>query len=804
VKRPLVVCALALASGGYAATFGLASSPWLPILILLLGFVAYWYGQRRLTFQFLTLYLVFLAGGALWWQARVGGLPGDPLSRFAVTHPRVACVLEGRVRHADIITADRDYAAFVLTVDSVDAEGVPPNLTGRVYVRWSEPGEPVYIDDRVRVRGELSHVLGHVNPGVYDIEDSLRRRGVHSGIRIKGPGAVERVAPGRWWHAGHWASRLRRYQAQQIRRTVPESVQSFVGAVWLGDRGRVATEEYDAYVRTGTAHILAVSGLHVAIIFVSASYVLGFGIRNPRLRAWATLGVVLAFALRAGARTPLLRASLMVACYLLADFFNRERDAPTALALAAMILMLWNPQLLRDVGFLLSFTSVASILLFSERFGGWFTRNPTLSWIPRPVRKSLATTLAVQLAPFPLAVHFFHVLPFAAPFINLLIIPLLAAALWLTFFTAVAGLVWQPGATVIGHALGPVVWLIRTIAEATASIPFSHLRLTSPALLAMAAYWLALLCWPKAHHKRRVKLQAGLVTACLIGWCIIFWNPVRPTPMVVFLDLGHGDATFIRTTGGETVLVDGGDKNLYNDEGARTVAPFLWTHGVTRLDQVIATHPDRDHVGGLEYILDEFHVGELLLWPQETGHRLEISLLSQCDERGIPVRRLARGDAIELDGARLAVLHPSADWPASSSDNNASLVLRLEWEGPPVLLAGDIERAAEAAIAGPDCRAEVLRVPHHGSNTSSSPAFLAAVRPSAAVVSTGPFLGRPLLDEDVVERYGRAGIPLWSTDDAGAVVLLPDRPLRLRAMRARRGYPCTLTLPQPSAAPIVE
>ncbi|MBN2308812.1 MAG: DNA internalization-related competence protein ComEC/Rec2, partial [Candidatus Hydrogenedentes bacterium] len=609
----------------------------------------------------------------------------------------------------------------------------------------------------------------------------------HSMLRARGAEALERLERGQWWSIRHWASRLRAVQAARLAQAVPEEALPFVLAAWLGYRGEIAEAEYDAYVAAGTAHILAVSGVHIGVFFISVSFVLGLFLKDARARAALVMAGVVLFAFTAGGRVSSLRAAFMIGVYVLADLFDRERDTPTALSISAIVFLLASPDLVFDPGFQLSFLSVASILVFAGPF------HAGLAGLRPPVSTALATSVGVQILPLPIAIRSFHVIPFAAPLANLIVVPLLTAVLWLCFLTTLASWVSPGVALLFGHALGPAVASIRWVGETVAATPGSHRMACSPTPHAMACYWAAAALAAYALGEPRRRRAAATGAMSLLAIAFLLWRPVRPEPAVVFLDVGHGDAAFVQAADGSTVLVDGGDRSPYHDMGKRVVAPFLWSQGVLRLDCVVLSHPDRDHIGGLAYVLRRFEVGQVVLGPVPPDHAAANELIALCAERGIPMRRAHRGDTVAAGGLLLEVLHPPPDWAPDASCNDRGLVIRLPWMGLRVLFPGDIEALAEAELGAVDCRAEILKAPHHGSGTSSSAPFLDAVSPGWAVVSSGGPSGREGIDAEVLRRYAGRRVAVWRTDLAGAVrVTLQDGTPTFEGCREHRGYPvCT-------------
>ena len=282
-----------------------------------------------------------------------------------------------------------------------------------------------------------------------------------------------------------------------------------------------------------------------------------------------------------------------------------------------------------------------------------------------------------------------------------------------------------------------------------------------------------------------------MTAACALA-AVLSWSLRPASPRIDFLDVGHADAACIVTPSGATALIDGGDRkaDLEVDQGRTVVTPYLLAHGIRRLDAVIATHPDSDHLGGLIYVIEHFTVKAAWLPPagDKTGE-LETLFLDACQRHEVPVHRVSAGDEIPLFGAQMQVLSPPDARIPGGKENDQSLVLRLEWGEGSVLFAGDIELAAEKLLSVRDCRADLLKAPHHGSATSNSAAFLDAVQPGAVVVSTRDTGRLPALGPGVANRYAARSLPLWRTDEHGGVrALLHRGQLMLSGARDDRGY----------------
>lgn len=552
----------------------------------------------------------------------------------------------------------------------------------------------------------------------------------------------------------------------------------FVRALLLGDGGDVPPAVERSLRRLGLGHLLAVSGLHVGMV---AGVVLLLATPLPRPARWlAGLAAVGLYLLLVGPRPSLLRASAMACLAVVALLAERPPSARNALAVAAAVLVLTRPATLGEPGFQLSVGATAGLLWLSPHLAERWARTPLLERLPCPVRDGLAVSAGAQLGTLPWALPLFCLLVPAAPLVNLVAVPwaavlLVGCGLWTALAALAAGS--EAGAALAGAllpaldllaapaglltALRPTPWT--SLPLALGPVPAALLALALFACLARPRVGLpfvaAALAWTAADGAR-LAARGGLAGA-------------RAVPELVMIDVGQGDAILLRD-GGETLLVDGGGWPA-GDLGGRVLLPTLATLGVRRLDRVLLTHPDRDHCGGLVQIAGYLAVAEVWTGPAvdkagATGCAAELLSLP-----GVRRRTAAAGARLRVGRFRIEVLHPEAGEKErpGSGDNDASVVLAAEVFGRRTLLTGDVEAAGERALVGRrrglDC--DVLKVAHHGSRSSTTPALLAAATPDLALVSAGarnPY-GHPA--PDVIDRLRRAGARVLRTDRHGMVVL---------------------------------
>ena len=614
------------------------------------------------------------------------------------------------------------------------------------------------IGARITFRAEILRPFALTNPGAFDYRLYLRRKGIYRVVYLSDLGAVQIEERDGFSLPAFFAS-MRDSFAAMFYRNFDEDNAAFLSALLLGDRENLSAETVENFSVSGAAHFLAISGLHLAIIVSIAYFVLRLLAVPYRAQRVVLLLLVIFYAAMIGFRPPITRASIMIVVFLLGQLLGRRSDTLNTLALAAIVILLWDPQQIFAVGFQLSFAAVFSIVVFTRRLGEPLTFGP--AWLGarsfgglratgfrdyvklrrialddaghfararhfavKVVAMGLCASIAAWLGAAPLVAYYFGTFSPLVSVANLFLIGIVYVAIAVGFVLMVLSLFGGPFS---GRFLPE--WLsLAPLTESTREITgffagLSWRGVPQVALWALAAYYAGVLLFPVLRRRRRWRLvPAALVLAAIIitAWPFLF-PPHRLE--VAVLDVGHGSTSVVRFPDGRVLVFDCGS-HRYSDVTTYTLEPYLRRAGITKIDAVVISHPHLDHFSGLETLLDTRRIGCVVVteYFDESAFPLWARVAAKIRDKGVPIIKYT---ALEgFPEARFFLtpgLEPAAGAGAVPDDtfvNETSLAMEIRAEGASVLFTGDMDRRALVHLhraRGAEV-VDFLIAPHHGSS----------------------------------------------------------------------------------------
>lgn len=746
--------------------------------------------------------LFALIGGSLRFQSNMPTIDKHRL-QFYNDHGVVG--IEGMVV-TDPEIRDR-VSTFQLSARKLEIDSERKKVSGNVLIRASRYPEYHY-GDMLKVTGELGTPPQFDD---FDYKGYLAQQGIYSTMNYP---KVEVLDTDRGSKPLAWIYSLRNILSQNLSLALPEPQASLAQGIFLGLRSNIPYSLREAFSRTGTAHLLAISGLHLSIIigmFLSAGIWI-FG-RRYYIYIWLALLTIWLYALITGMNPPVVRGAIMGSIFLMAEYLGRQRSALTALAFAAAVMVGIEPQILWHTSFQLSFLAIAGLILLFPYFQTWSRKGiaatvgteGTTASLCNFVADSFAVTFTAILATWPMIAYNFNIVSFVglpATFFALLALPGIIITAALVSVTVLF-------APLLAQILGWVTWLFLSylilIVQVFDALPFSSTELGSIHIWQVWCYYalLSLGIVIMNHRKQlsgflpplasRMRQSANktsaiisklpkkwLVSPLLIA-TILVWTAILNMPddklHVSILDVGQGDAILIQTPNRQDILIDGGPspQTIRLELGKKL--PF-WDRTI---DLVVLTQPQADHVTGLVEILQTYKIEQIIEPGIAYNSAIYQQWLNTIEDKEIEYKLAHAGQEIDLgDGIRIEVLHPPSPLFQGSSDDvdNNGVVLRLSWNRISFLFTADIREEAEWHLIAQraNLRSTVLKVAHHGSRTSTSPAFLAVADPEIAVISAGINNRFGLPNTEVINRLtGQLGDDrVYLTPEHGTIEFTTD------------------------------
>ncbi len=710
--------------------------------------------------------------------------------------------LEGTVLEAPKIS--QDLARFTVRADKLilgeKIKGISEKIRVTVYRHPTSfmPG------DRIRFPARLRLFKNFRNPGRYDYELAMKIRGLTCSASVSDGRRIVPMGRGNLGFPLGLVEGLREPIRELFQKNLSDQNAALYRALILGERQGIHHNLREPFSIAGVGHVLAVSGLHIGLVAWLAFFVVKSALSlsyklilktNPRtLAAIITCIPVVAYTCLAGFQVSSQRAMIMVLTYLFSLILGREKEIWSTLALAALLVLAWDPLALFSLSFQLSFCAVVGILWLAP---------VVYDKVSLPVIEKLRTdgaanrlwvyfaglfaiTVSATFFLLPLTTLFFHRISFVAIPANLMAIPLLGlwvipagllSATVLPLSSSLAGLFLMVGDWGLTLMMGVIQFWGQRAWAATWVVTPNVFEIILFYLLLLTVFFLKRWRWAKAG----LAFVLILVIVDVGYW--VHRTRLDSRLVVTYLDVGQGSATLIEFPGKERMLIDGGGFRRGNfDVGRMVLAPFLLREKIRHVDYLVLTHPQSDHMNGLRFIASHFHPKEF--W--HNGDRIETPAFTELMDiiNTKRIRQCAPSDLMkgrEISGVKIELLHPLSEGNRGAysgqpkKTNDRSLVIKLSYRGKSFLFPGDIEKEGERMVvsnAGQKLRSDVLLAPHHGSRSSCTTPFLNMIRPDLCVISSGRgnYMGLP--HNETLRNLDNMGVRILRIDRLGAVRLI--------------------------------
>lgn len=551
--------------------------------------------------------------------------------------------------------------------------------------------------------------------------------------------------------------RLNKRVCDNFYKVLPEKEATLMCGMIMGDKDNIDDDVSNLYKRTGIYHVLAISGLHIGLLGAAVLWLLSFlGKTKSRL---FTLLLMTIYCIMTGASVSVTRAVIMLYILIFSKFISREYDLISSASLTGCVLLCYSPFYLFDAGFLFSFAAVFAIGAVSD-LGNIYRKY-------REVINTYGITIAADMATKPVTMYnFFYINPLSF-LANLVLVPLMSICVGFGFVLAVMGLASEALARLVAMPVLCILKSVELLAELFTYMPCTYLVTGRPSLVLIFIYAVVLAgVYISIERGSFKKLKALCGCLVVVALCGVFGKNFDNGTYVSFLDVGQGECA-VATVDNRVLMVDGG--SISDNVGEYTILPYLLYRGINHIDGVFVSHTDKDHINGIIDIIGAIDIEEIYLpYGFEKDGKYK-SLKEKADINNVKIKVVSEGTKINFgENACMEVLYPPKNLELTG--NNGSMVARLQCDGDSVLFTGDVEADGEKFILTNNkaVKTDILKLAHHGSQSSNTEEMLRAVKPRCAVASADSTLyDHP--SPSVLARLDKMGIPCYITEYTGEI-----------------------------------
>ena len=557
--------------------------------------------------------------------------------------------------------------------------------------------------------------------------------------------------------------KLRKYIKSKLREKLKKENSELAISLIVGDRSHISSEVEDNFKKANLMHMLAISGAHFSYVILIATFISN-RLQHKRLGQLIQIIAIIFFMNLTGNTASVVRAGIMSILLIGSSICKRQNDSLNNIAISAIIQIINNPYIIFDSGFMLSYSGVLGIILFYKKISEHIHF------------KSIALTISANIFIIPIMIYNFHTISGSFIISNICASWLLGIIIILEFISLCIPI------KLLYMILDLLIMMLRKIAEICANIPFAQMYVPRYAIFFVIVIYILIFC-------RKLKCRKYVYSFLTIGVSILlivnFTDVYQDRMRINFIDVGQGDSCLIRYKGTNIMIDSGGSLSKNKDGksydiGENVLNNYLLNRGITRLDYIMASHFDEDHSQGFVFLLKNMKVKNVIISEQYKTSSIYEQFKQICKKQNIQIIYVRSGDEIRIKDLAFKILHPKSKENQISENplNNNAIVCMVKYKNRRILFTGDIEKVAENEMVKEytnGLKADILKVGHHGSKTSTTKEFLDLINPSVALIGVGQNnkFGHP--NEDVIKRLEEKNIQIYRTDEMGEISVIIDK-----------------------------
>lgn len=608
----------------------------------------------------------------------------------------------------------------------------------------------------IKINAQYTEATRDRNYGGFNYKTYLRTKKIYGIFNVED---VEIVKNG----SDNIIIKLRKYIKSKLREKLKKENSELAISLIVGDRSHISSEVEDNFKKANLMHMLAISGAHFSYVILIATFISN-RLQHKRLGQLIQIIAIIFFMNLTGNTASVVRAGIMSILLIGSSICKRQNDSLNNIAISAIIQIINNPYIIFDSGFMLSYSGVLGIILFYKKISEHIHF------------KSIALTISANIFIIPIMIYNFHTISGSFIISNICASWLLGIIIILEFISLCIPI------KLLYMILDLLIMMLRKIAEICANIPFAQMYVPRYAIFFVIVIYILIFC-------RKLKCRKYVYSFLTIGVSILlivnFTDVYQDRMRINFIDVGQGDSCLIRYKGTNIMIDSGGSLSKNKDGksydiGENVLNNYLLNRGITRLDYIMASHFDEDHSQGFIFLLKNMKVKNVIISEQYKTSSIYEQFKQICKKQNIQIIYVRSGDEIRIKDLAFKILHPKSKENQISENplNNNAIVCMVKYKNRRILFTGDIEKVAENEMVKEytnGLKADILKVGHHGSKTSTTKEFLDLINPSVALIGVGQNnkFGHP--NEDVIKRLEEKNIQIYRTDEMGEISVIIDK-----------------------------